>query len=534
MPSVARNEKSQAKPATVRRIKPLAARPGFRDPVALNVSPQGIVARRDRSADDEKKPRERREVVDPTVLYLQGIGRVSLLTREGEAEIAARMESASAEILDMLECCKLSRPYLRELPALMVDDIDLLKEWTTPHDWRDRDARITTLARAERFARRAADLDNNIDEAAAGRGDPEALGDPLHQARRSKFRVFYEDRVGERLIRRAQKEFEEATRAAARAALDLRDALTDAEMDDAAFEKLDLAVAGRRARSDRARKRKAVAIAAIAAKEAAEAWGGEGCEAARAMRRLRCCERIIDETRSVMIQANLRLVVSIAKRYMNRGLHLLDLVQEGNIGLIKAVEKFEWQRGHKFSTYATWWIRQAITRSIADYGRTIRIPVHLIEALNRIMRERAKLEQKLGREPSVDEIANVTEHSVEQIEHILKMVRTPLSLDATVGEDEDAKLANFIEDPNGVRPLEECLKADLAHQTRRMLTRLQPREEAVLRLRFGIGSGQTMTLEQVGQLFQLTRERIRQIETGALKKLRTAPCRDTMAYYLEG
>ncbi len=533
MQSVARDEKTAAIEAPVRRIKPFASRPGFRDPVALNVSPDGIVARKDRPTKDGVKPRERREVVDPTVLYLQGIGRVSLLTREGEAEIAARMESASAEILEMLERCPASRSFLCDLPRLMVDDIDLLKEWTTDHDWRDRDARITTLARAERFARRTADLDHAINEARAGRGDPEALGNTLHQALRSKFRVFYEDRVGERLIRQAQKEFEAATKAAACAARDLRDAMANAEMDEQALAALDLGIASRRARSDRARLRKAVAVATIAANSTAKNWGGEGNEAARSMRRLRCCERLIDETRSVMIQANLRLVVSIAKRYMNRGLHLLDLVQEGNIGLIKAVEKFEWQRGHKFSTYATWWIRQAITRSIADYGRTIRIPVHLIEALNRIMRERAKLEQNMGREPSVDEIAAVTDHSVEQIEHILKMVRTPLSLDASVGEDEDAKLGNFIEDPNCVKPLEECLKADLAHQTRRMLTRLKPREEAVLRLRFGIGSGQTMTLEQVGQLFQLTRERIRQIETGALKKLRTAPCRDTMAYYLE-
>ena len=533
MQAAARDEKQKSETITVGQLRPLARPNGHRDPVALNVSPAGIATRRERSPQEGGNGSERREVVDPTVLYLQGIGRVSLLTREGEAEIAARMESASAEILEMLANCPHSRSYLSELPIRMAEDIDLLKEWTTAHDWRDRDARITTLARAERFARRTLELDAAIEQARNGDGDPDALGNPLHQALRAKYRVFYEDRVGERLIRKARAEFEAVVKGAARAERDLRAAMDDADLDRSQLADLDLGVADRRARSERARKRKEVAIAAIASQAACQLWGGDGPGAARAVRRVRACERLIDETRSVMIQANLRLVVSIAKRYMNRGLHLLDLVQEGNIGLIKAVEKFEWQRGHKFSTYATWWIRQSITRSIADYGRTIRIPVHLIEALNRIMRERARLEQELGREPGVDEIAAVTEHSVEQIEHILKMVRTPLSLDASVGEDEDAKLANFIEDPNCVRPLDECLRADLAHQTRRMLTRLQPREEAVLRLRFGIGSGQTMTLEQVGQLFQLTRERIRQIETGALKKLRAAPCRDAMAYYLE-
>ena len=532
MHSAARDEKQTGELPPTGAMRPITPHNGFRDPVALNVRPEGIAARKERGT-RAAGGNELREAVDPTVLYLQGIGRVSLLTREGEAEIAARMESASAEILTMLQQCPRSLGYLSDLPVRMADDIEMLKEWTTDHDWRDRDARITTLARAERFAKRVTELDEAIEAARRGEGDPEALGDPLHQAMRAKYRVFQEDRVGDRLLRRAQEEFLAVAVAASKAECELRAALQEAGMGREEAADIDAGLADRRARTERAKARKTVAIALTKAQECAEAWGGDGQQAARSLRRLRTCERLIDETRSVMIQANLRLVVSIAKRYMNRGLHLLDLVQEGNIGLIKAVEKFEWQRGHKFSTYATWWIRQSITRSIADFGRTIRIPVHLIEALNRIMRERARLEQELGREPSVDEIAGVTEHSVDQIEHILKMVRTPLSLDASVGEDEDAKLASFIEDPNGVRPLDECLKADLAHQTRRMLTRLHPREEAVLRLRFGIGSGQTMTLEQVGQLFQLTRERIRQIETGALKKLRTAPCRDAMAYYLE-
>ncbi len=498
------------------------------DPVAACVSdPESMVARGGESGN--------RTTVnsDPTVMYLQGIGRVSLLTREGEAEIARRMEVASADILEILEGNTFTRPLLRELPLQMADDIELLKAWTTDHDWRDRDARITTLARAERFKARTEELDAAIDEARAASPENGPRSEELNQAMRAKYRVFFENRVGERLICAALEHVHEKGRRAVETDLDLRLALREAGMKRAEIDGIDLTIVDKRARSDRAKARKAVAEAALAANEAAQAYGGTAEQAARAIRRIREGNREIEESRSVMIQANLRLVVSIAKRYLNRGMHMLDLVQEGNIGLIKAVEKFEWQRGHKFSTYATWWIRQSITRSIADHGRTIRIPVHLIEALNRIMRERSRLEQELGREPEMNELSAATEQPIDQIEHILKMVRTPLSLDASIGEEDDAKLANFVEDENAIIPLDACLEQDLAHQTRKLLTRLKPREEAVLRLRFGIGSGQTMTLEQVGELFQLTRERIRQIETAALKKLRGAPTRDVLQFYLE-
>jgi RNA polymerase primary sigma factor len=251
-----------------------------------------------------------------------------------------------------------------------------------------------------------------------------------------------------------------------------------------------------------------------------EECGASSTELRRTLQIIERGELEADAAKKQLIEANLRLVVSIAKRYTNRGLQFLDLIQEGNIGLMKAVDKFNYRRGYKFSTYATWWVRQAITRAIADQARTIRIPVHMIETINKLVRAQRKLQQELGREPTTEELAKRLELPVPKIRKVLRIAQEPISLETPVGEEEESHLGDFIVDRRVVSPSEAVINLNLREQTAEVLKTLSPREEKIIKMRFGLMDGSEHTLEEVGQHFAVTRERIRQIEAKALRKLR--------------